>query len=50
MNLRVERQAIGNNSKFECYVDNLLFCYTYNDDDGMKLMIAIAKLKLLKEY
>lgn len=28
------------------YCGSDLYCYTYNDDDALKLMIALEKLKL----
>ena len=46
MNVRIQRHASGNTSRFELYVDNVLLCYTTDDDAGMALMIALNKLQL----
>jgi hypothetical protein len=46
MNARIQRHASGNTSQFELYVDDVLICYTTDDDAGMQLMIALNKLQL----
>jgi hypothetical protein len=43
--VEVKRISCGASSRFEVYLDNSLYCYTTDDNDGFKLMIAVNRLQ-----
>lgn len=44
--IEARRERFGQGSRFEVWVDRELWCYTCDDEDGFKLMIAVNRLQI----
>jgi hypothetical protein len=48
-NVRVESSLEPKRNVYNVYIDGALFCWTQNDDDGLKLQITIVKLEQIRK-
>lgn len=46
--IELQRHRSGQGSRFEVWISGKLWCYTENNDDGFKLMLAVSKLECIR--